>query len=130
MAAARAALDSAHTLEEAATTRKQHELATLPEVLQAQEETARATFERLGAQPELDRLDALRGEGAARPHGLTARELEVLRLVATGKTNKAIAKQLFVSGKTVDRHVSNIFTKVHVSSRAAATAFAYKNKLV
>ena len=50
--------------------------------------------------------------------------------MATGKTNKAIAKQLFLSGKTVDRHVSNIFTKVHVRSRAAATAFAYKNKLV
>ena len=62
--------------------------------------------------------------------GLTARELEVLRLVAAGKTNKAIAKQLFLSGKTVDRHVSNIFNKVHVRSRAAATAFAYKNKLV
>ena len=93
-------------------------------------EAARATFERLGAKPDLDRLDTLREEGVARPHGLTARELEVLRLVATGKTNKAIAKQLFLSGKTVDRHVSNIFTKVHVRSRAAATAFAYKNKLV
>jgi DNA-binding NarL/FixJ family response regulator len=66
----------------------------------------------------------------APPQGLTPRELQVLRLIATGKTNKAIATELFVSTKTVDRHVSNIFTKLHVPSRAAATAYAYKHKLI
>jgi DNA-binding NarL/FixJ family response regulator len=63
-------------------------------------------------------------------YGLSPRELEVLRLVAAGQTNKAIAAQLVVSERTVDRHVSNIFTKLGVSSRAAATAFAYEHKLV
>jgi DNA-binding NarL/FixJ family response regulator len=61
---------------------------------------------------------------------LTARELQVLRLVASGKTNKAIAKELFLSEKTVDRHVSNIFTKVNVATRAAATAYAYEHGLI
>jgi DNA-binding NarL/FixJ family response regulator len=54
----------------------------------------------------------------------------VLRLVATGKTNKSIATELFVSEKTVDRHVSNIFSKLNVSSRAAATAYAYEHRLI
>jgi DNA-binding NarL/FixJ family response regulator len=63
-------------------------------------------------------------------HGLSARELEVLRLVASGKTNKAIAGELFLSEKTVDRHVSNIFVKLNVSSRASATAWAYRHNLV
>jgi DNA-binding CsgD family transcriptional regulator len=94
-------------------------------------DAARAVFERLGAAPDLAVLDSLsRGAAPERPHGLTARELEVLRLIAAGKTNKAIAKQLFLSEKTVDRHVSNIFTKVNVPSRAAATAYAYEHKLV
>jgi DNA-binding NarL/FixJ family response regulator len=66
----------------------------------------------------------------ATPGNLSRRELEVLRLVAAGKTNKLIAKQLFLSEKTVDRHVSNIFAKANVSSRAAATAFAYQHGLV
>lgn len=95
---------------------------------------ARAVFERLGATPDLDQLDARGAAGSAvgsgAPHGLTPRELEVLRLVASGRTNKAIAKQLFLSEKTVDRHVSNILTKVNVPSRAAATAYAYEHKLV
>ena len=64
------------------------------------------------------------------PHGLTPRELQVLRLVASGKTNKAIAAELFLSEKTVDRHVSNIFNKLDVRSRAAATAYAYEHKLI
>lgn len=93
-------------------------------------DAARAVFERLGAAPELGRVESLGVEGTARPHRLTSRELEVLRLVAAGKTNKAMARQLFLSEKTVDRHVSNIFAKIHVSTRAAATAFAYENKLV
>ena len=62
--------------------------------------------------------------------GLTARELEVLRLVATGKTNKAIARELGLSEKTVDRHLSNMFVKLDVPSRAAATAYAYEHKLI
>jgi DNA-binding NarL/FixJ family response regulator len=54
----------------------------------------------------------------------------VLRLVAEGETNKAIATELVLSERTVDRHVSNIFTKMGVSSRAAATAHAYKHRLI
>lgn len=91
---------------------------------------ARNAFERLGAAPEVARVDSLSDERPARLHRLTARELEVLRLVAAGKTNKAIASQLFLSEKTVDRHVSNIFMKIGVSTRAAATAFAFKSGLV
>jgi len=61
---------------------------------------------------------------------LTQREAEVLRLVADGSTNQAIAATLFLSEKTVARHLSNIFTKIGVSTRAAATAFAYREHLV
>ena len=68
--------------------------------------------------------------GHLKAHGLTERELQVLRLVATGTTNHAIASQLFVAEKTVDRHVSNIFTKLGLSSRAAATAYAYQHRLL
>lgn len=94
-------------------------------------DAARLGFERLGAAPDLARLDAVAsGAAAARPHRLTARELQVLRLVAAGKTNKAIAAELFLSEKTIDRHVSNIFTKFEVASRAAATARAYEYKLI
>jgi DNA-binding CsgD family transcriptional regulator len=94
-------------------------------------EAARSVFRELGAEPDLARLDgAAGGVRPARPHGLTPRELEVLRLVASGKTNKAIAAHLFLSEKTVDRHMSNIFTKLDVPSRAAATAFAYEHRLL
>ena len=91
----------------------------------------RASSHELGAAPDLARIDSL----ARRPtpgdaHGLTARELQVLRLVAAGETNKAIAAELVLSERTVDRHVSNIFAKLRVSSRAAATAFAYEHQLV
>ena len=92
---------------------------------------ARTIFERLGAAPDLAALDApAPAAGRDAPAGLSPRELEVLRLVAAGKTNKAIAKQLFLSEKTIDRHVSNIFAKTNVASRAAATAFAYQHGLV
>jgi DNA-binding CsgD family transcriptional regulator len=92
---------------------------------------ARSTFERLGATPDLVRIDPLlQGAGSGRTHGLTPRELQVLRLVAGGETNRAIAGKLCLSEKTIDRHVSNIFTKLDVSSRAAATAFAYRHKLI
>jgi DNA-binding CsgD family transcriptional regulator len=94
-------------------------------------EAARATFARLGAATDRDRVDALLERGGTAPrHGLTAREQEVLRLVAAGKTNRAIADELVLSARTVDRHVSNIFVKLGVSSRAAATAFAYEHDLV
>jgi DNA-binding CsgD family transcriptional regulator len=91
---------------------------------------ARGVFQQLGAAPDLAALEAPQAAGRDAPAGLSPRELEVLRLVAAGKTNKAIAKQLFLSEKTVDRHVSNIFAKTNVASRAAATAFAYQHGLV
>lgn len=94
-------------------------------------DAARAVFERLGAAADLARIDALAGKmSSASAGGLTARELQVLRLVAAGKTNKAIAAELHLSEKTVDRHVSNIFTKLGVPSRAAATAYAYEHELL
>jgi DNA-binding CsgD family transcriptional regulator len=94
-------------------------------------DAARAVFAQLGAAPDLAWVDSLRQRApSGHPQGLTPRELQVLRLVATGKTNKAIATELCVSEKTVDRHVSNIFTKLHVPSRAAATAYAYEHKLI
>ena len=86
-------------------------------------------LERVTSAHDLGRLDRL-GGGVPTPHGLSARELEVLRLVAAGSTNKAIAEQLVLSARTVDRHVSNIFAKLQVSSRAAATAYAYEHDLV
>jgi DNA-binding CsgD family transcriptional regulator len=90
-------------------------------------DAARSAFERLGATPELARIDSLlKAVPSDRSHGLTPRELQVLRLVAAGETNKAIASKLCLSEKTIDRHVSNIFSKLDVPSRAAATAFAYQ----
>ena len=86
---------------------------------------ARACFEELGAAADLRALAAAPNP----PCGLTAREVEVLRLVAAGATNRAIGAQLFISEKTVARHVSNIFTKIGVSTRAAATAYAYSEGL-
>jgi ATP/maltotriose-dependent transcriptional regulator MalT len=94
-------------------------------------DAARATFAQLGATPDLAQLEALvHRDAASKAHGLTPRELQVLRLLATGTTNHAIASQLVVAEKTVDRHVSNIFTKLGVSSRAAATAYAYQHRLL
>jgi DNA-binding NarL/FixJ family response regulator len=85
---------------------------------------------RLGAAHDLSRLGSLAEPAATDRHGLTDRELEVLRLVSAGRTNKEIAAALVLSEHTVARHVQNIFTKVGVSSRAAATAFAFEHKLV
>lgn len=93
-------------------------------------EAARTVFEQLGAKPDLERLARLAEPRAEIAHGLSAREREVLHLLAMGKTNVAIASDLVLSTKTVDRHVSNIFTKLGVSSRAAATAYAYRHHLV
>jgi DNA-binding CsgD family transcriptional regulator len=94
-------------------------------------EAARGTFARLEAAQDLTRVEShiLRAPSVD-AHGLTPRELEVLRLVAAGDTNKAIAAELILSERTVDRHMSNIFTKLDVSSRTAATAYAYEHQLL
>jgi DNA-binding NarL/FixJ family response regulator len=89
---------------------------------------ARDALEELGAAVDLERLARL--VGSPIPGGLSRREGEVLTLVAAGKTNRAIATELFISEKTVARHVSNIFTKLGLSSRSQATAYAYKRGLV
>ena len=94
---------------------------------------ARDTFAELGATPDLARLGALaRDPGAGVDHGggLSPRELEVLRLVAAGESNRAIAATLVISEHTVARHLQNIFRKLNVSSRTAASAFAYEHDLV
>ncbi|MBI1885724.1 MAG: DNA-binding response regulator [Chloroflexi bacterium] len=94
-------------------------------------DAARWVFQQLGAAPDLARVEKLSRKAAAKSAGgLTVREVEVLRLLATGRTNRAIAADLFLSEKTVARHVSNIFAKVGLSSRAAATAYAYQHDLV
>jgi len=94
-------------------------------------EAAQEGFSQLGATPDLARVESLtRPDTSVDVLGLTQRELQVLRLVAGGETNKAIATDLVLSERTIDRHVSNIFTKLGVSSRAGATAHAYKHQLV
>lgn len=93
--------------------------------------TARDTFLRLGATPDVARLTKLiDARSPRRAGGLTGRELQVLRLVAEGKPNKAIAAELLLSERTIDRHVSNILVKLAVPSRTAATAYAYTHQLV
>ncbi|MEY2426275.1 MAG: hypothetical protein QOI61_1847 [Actinomycetota bacterium] len=92
---------------------------------------AQELFEQIGAR--LDASHARDAGGAAPtgplPAGLTEREVEVLQLIAAGQSNREIAESLFLSSKTVSRHLSNIFTKIGVSSRSAATAFAFENNL-
>lgn len=92
---------------------------------------AKWTFKQLKATPDLHRVEQLlkRKRNHAN-HGLTLRELQVLRRVASGQTNKSVADELFISERTVDRHVSNIFNKIGVSSRVEATTFAIKNKML
>jgi DNA-binding CsgD family transcriptional regulator len=98
-------------------------------------QAAKKVLEELGAAPDLAAIEALTKpepdvrERGRDTHGLSARELEVLLLVAAGKTNKVIARELFLSEKTVDRHVSNIFGKLDLNSRSAATAWAYQHGL-
>jgi DNA-binding NarL/FixJ family response regulator len=92
---------------------------------------ARRAFEHLGARPDVARV----GELSPRPApttvgGLSARELEVLRLVAAGKSNREIASALVISEHTVRRHLQNLFAKIGVSSRSAATAFAFQHDLL
>ena len=92
---------------------------------------ARSVFERLCARGDLGRIDRLTGTvPSIERTKLSPREQQVLRLIAAGSTNKAIAAQLSVSERTVDRHVSNILTKLDVPSRAAAIAFAYEHELL
>ncbi|HEV2123885.1 MAG TPA: LuxR C-terminal-related transcriptional regulator, partial [Chloroflexota bacterium] len=93
-------------------------------------EAARDVFAQLGAAPDLARVDSLTQQAPSiDARGLTPRELQVLRLIATGETNKSIAAELVLSERTVDRHVSNIFAKLDVSSRTAAAAYAYEHQL-
>jgi ATP/maltotriose-dependent transcriptional regulator MalT len=93
-------------------------------------EAAREVFNELGAALELARVTELLGRQTRVETPLSAREVEVLRLVAAGKTNRGIADELVISEKTVARHISNIFTKLGLSSRSAATAYAYEHGLV
>jgi DNA-binding NarL/FixJ family response regulator len=90
---------------------------------------ALAAFERLGAAGDAAKAAALLGEREELPRSLTTREAEVLRLVAAGKTNREIAAALLISEHTVARHLQNIFAKLDVSSRSAATAFAFEHGL-
>jgi DNA-binding CsgD family transcriptional regulator len=92
-------------------------------------EAARTTFRRLGADPAADDASQLLAPPTL-PAGLTAREVEVIRLVASGRSNAQIATALVLSEKTVARHLSNIFGKLDVSSRTAATAYAFEHGLV
>ena len=94
----------------------------------AELDQARRAFHKLGAAPA--ERDVLRLVTRSRPAGLTEREVEVLRMVATGRSNPDIAAALVLSEKTVARHLSNIFTKLGVSSRTAAAAFAFENGLL
>jgi DNA-binding CsgD family transcriptional regulator len=93
-------------------------------------DAARDIFFRLGAAPDLAQLDSgIRARGRS-DRGLTSRELEVLRLIARGKSNREIAGALVISERTVARHVQNIFAKLGVSSRSSASVFATENDLL
>jgi DNA-binding NarL/FixJ family response regulator len=94
-------------------------------------EAARELFTELGAAPDLTRLAARVPNGTrVSAHGLTGREREVLRLVAAGRSNREIAEALVISEHTVARHLQNIFAKLGVSSRTAASAFAHEHDLL
>jgi DNA-binding NarL/FixJ family response regulator len=94
-------------------------------------EAAQTDFDRLGALPDAARAASLVRPGASHdPQGLTRRELEVLRHLAAGKSNRQIAAELVVSEHTVARHVQNIFGKLRVSSRTAAAGYAFEHDLV
>jgi DNA-binding NarL/FixJ family response regulator len=93
-------------------------------------DAAREALAGLGAEPDVARVESLLGRSPGGTHGLTARELEVLRLVARGSSNRDIAAALVISEHTVARHLQNIFAKTGVSSRTAAGAFAHEHDLV
>jgi DNA-binding NarL/FixJ family response regulator len=88
-------------------------------------DSARAAFAELGAAPDAARLHLSRAATV-----LSAREAEVIRLIAAGDSNRQIATALVISERTVERHVSNIFAKLGITSRAAATAYAYEHRLL
>ena len=100
------------------------------ESAQMEFDAARWIFHQLGAGPDLVRVEELARRRPAGAGVLTAREAQVLRLVAAGKTNRMIAADLVLSDKTVARHVSNIFGKLGLASRSAATAYAYEHDLL
>jgi DNA-binding NarL/FixJ family response regulator len=90
-------------------------------------DAARRVFQELGAAPDLAQLATIsRTAQAEAVGGLTKREVQVLALVAAGKSNRAIATELFLSEKTVERHLSNILAKLGVGSRTAAAAYAFE----
>jgi DNA-binding CsgD family transcriptional regulator len=93
-------------------------------------DAASRVFSRLSAQPDLDRVNEILEARRTGSRLLTARELQVIRLIAAGETNRAIGAALAISERTVDRHVSNILTKLDLSSRTAATAYAYEHGLI
>jgi DNA-binding NarL/FixJ family response regulator len=93
-------------------------------------QAARTVFERLGSAAGLRRADELLRPEPGPPGGLTVRQLDVLRLVAAGRTNRQIAAELVISEHTVSRHVENIYARLGVSSRAAAATFAHEHQLV
>ena len=93
-------------------------------------DAARDVLFRLGAAPDLARIDSLTRKRAGAEHGLTPREVEVLRLVARGRSNREIGTALVISERTVARHVQNIFAKLGVSSRASASVFAAEHDLL
>lgn len=93
-------------------------------------DAARVLFARLGAAPDVERVDALTRHRGDDAYGLTPRELQVLRLLAAGHSNREIAAALVISEHTVARHVQNMFAKLGVSSRTAASALAFEHHLV
>ena len=112
-------------------------LATLGDSRSAMEEVsaARAAFTELGAAPWMAEAAAVEqglceSRGVVPPDGLTGREIEVLELVAAGRSNRLIARELVISEKTVARHLSNIFTKIDVGSRTEAAGYAFRHGLV
>ncbi|MEX0685465.1 MAG: LuxR C-terminal-related transcriptional regulator [Balneolales bacterium] len=93
-------------------------------------DAARWMFQQFGAGHDLKLVETLIQKSPSDVHGLTPRELEILRLLARGKTNKSIAAEMFISERTVDRHVSNILGKLNLPTRSAATSYAYEHDLI
>ena len=91
-------------------------------------DAARRVFQQLGARPDVARVDALSGARPGGDAGLSPREVEVLGLIAAGRSNRSIAGELVLSERTVHRHVSNILAKLGVDSRTAAAAYAYDHR--